>query len=106
MIEETKSNESRVTSGAMQGSVLGPVIFLLFIKDISKEVTANTKLFVDDAKIKDKISNEKDVLKLQANLDKLFNWEEENNIKFNVAKFQVLRCGPDEDIKNPAYGRH
>ena len=100
MIEETKSNESRVTSGAMQGSVLGPVIFLLFIKDISKEVTANTKLFVDDAKIKDKICNEEDVLKLQANLDKLFNWEEENNMKLNGAKFQVLRYGPDEDIKN------
>ena len=100
LIEETKSSESRVTSGAIQGSVLGPVIFLMFIKDISKEVTANTKLFVDDAKVKDKIKNEEDVLKLQANLDKLFEWEEKNNMKFNGAKFQVLRYGPDEDIKN------
>ena len=56
--------------------MLGPVIFLMFIKDISKEVTANTKLFVDDAKVKDKIKNEEDVLKLKANLDKLFEWEE------------------------------
>ena len=100
LIEETKSSESLVTSGAIQGSVLGPVIFLMFIKDISKEVTAKTKLFVDDAKVKDKIQNEEDVQKLQENLDKLFEWEENNNMKFNGATFQVLRYGRNEELKN------
>ena len=74
LIQETISGESFVTSGAIQGSVLGPVIFLMFVNDMSKEVAASTKLFVNDAKNKDKIVNEEDVENLQTNLDKLFNW--------------------------------
>ena len=72
----------------------------MYIQDISKNVNANTKIFVDDTKIKDIIKEEKDVEKLQANLDKLFDWQEANNMKFNGAKFQLLRYGPDEKIKN------
>ena len=55
VIAETKSKESKVVSGAIQGSVLGPVLLLMFIGDITSEGTADIKLFVDDAKIKDKI---------------------------------------------------
>ena len=72
----------------------------MYIQDISKRVTANTKIFVDDTKIKDIIIEEENIEKLQANLDKLFDWEEENNMKFNGAKFQLIRYGPNEDIKN------
>ena len=68
-IEETTSNESKVASGSIQGSVLGPMLFLMYIQDISKKVTANTKIFVDDTKIKDIIMEEEDVEKLQDNLD-------------------------------------
>ena len=66
-IEETKSKESKVASGSIQGSVLGPMLFLMYIQDISKKVTANTKIFVDDTKIKDIIIEEEDVEKLQDN---------------------------------------
>ena len=100
LIEETTSKESKVASGSIQGSVLGPVLFLMYIQDISKHVTANTKIFVDDSKIKDIIDEKEDVEKLQANLDKLFDWEEDNNMKFNGAKFQLIRYGPNENIKN------
>ena len=75
LIEETKSEESKVTSGAVQGSVLGPIFFLIFISDMTKDVTANIKLFVDDAKVKDTINDEEDVEELQSNLDKLYDWE-------------------------------
>jgi hypothetical protein len=73
LIQETASEESKVLSGSIQGSVLGPVLFLMYIRDISEHVTANTKIFVDDTKMKDSIKNETDVEKLQENLDKLFN---------------------------------
>ena len=100
LIEEITSLETKVVSGAVQGSVLGPVLFLIFIGDLTKDITASTKLFVDDAKIKDKINCEEDVEALQDNLDKLYKWEESNKMKFNGAKFQILRYGPNEDLKN------
>ena len=90
VIKETVSEEVKVISGAVQGSVLGPIFFLMFIGDITDDITANTKLFVDDAKIKSCINNEEDVEELQMNLDKLFKWEEENKMKFNGSKFQLL----------------
>ena len=40
-----------VDSGGPQGSVLGPVLFLLFIDDITREVTSNILLFADDVKL-------------------------------------------------------
>ena len=72
----------------------------MYIKDIAKNVNANTKIFVDDTKVKDKIEKEEDVENLQKNLDELFLWQENNNMMFNGTKFQLLRYGPDEDIKN------
>ena len=45
----------------MQGSEVGPIFFLMFIDDITDDITANTKLFVDDAKVKSLIENEEDL---------------------------------------------
>ena len=68
--------------------------------DITNDITANTKLFVDDAKVKSLIEKEEDVEALQENLDKLYKWEEENKMKFNGKKFQLLRYGTNDDLKN------
>ena len=100
LIEETASEKSKVLSGSIQGSVIGPVLFLMYIRDISKQVSANTKVFVDDTKMKDSIKNEDDVEKLQGNLDKLFEWQTENNMLLNGSKFQILRYGPYEQLNN------
>ena len=100
LVSEITSTKSKVMSGSIQGSVLGPVLFLMYIKDISKEVTAKVKIFVDDTKIKDVITEDEDVEKLQAELDKLFIWQEKNNMLFNGSKFQLLRYGPKEELKN------
>ena len=75
VIEETKSEKSDVKSGAIQGSVLGPVFFLMFISDISKELSASIKVFVDDTKIQESIKSEEDVESLQNDLDKLLGEE-------------------------------
>ena len=97
---KTTSKCANVLSGSIQGSVLGQVLFVMYIKDISKNVTTNTIVFVDDTKMKDIIKDEDNVEKLQANLDKLFDWQEANNMPFNGSKFQVLRYGPNETPKN------
>ena len=99
LVSGHKSSISYLRSGVPQGSVLGPMLFLLFIGDISKEVSASTLVYVDDSKVKDKVETEEDVCKLQANLDKIYQWEVENNMKFNGDKFQVLRYGRNQDLK-------
>ena len=100
LIEGIKSNSSAVVSGSVQGSVLGPVIFLMFISDMAEELETKPKLFVDDAKIKEKIETEEDVKVMQENLEKLYEWQTKNNMKFNGKKFQVLRYGSNEELKN------
>ena len=72
----------------------------MFVVDMKKEVKSSMKLFVDDAKVKNKIKNEQDVEILQQDLDRLYLWQENNNMKFNGTKFQLLRYGPDEDMKD------
>ena len=99
VIEGRKSKVSKVVSGSVQGSVMGPVLFLMYVKDLSKNITANTKIFVDDAKIKNKIETEDDVNEMQDNINKLFEWENTNKMKCNGAKFQVLRYGYNQEIK-------
>ena len=78
---------------------MGPVFFLMFISDTTNEGTANIKLFVEDAKIKDRMEFEEGVEALQDNLDKICKWEENNKMKFNGAKFQLLTHGPNEELK-------
>ena len=99
LIEGRLSKVSKVVSGSVQGSVLGPVMFLIYVKDLSKNMTANTKIFVDDAKLKNKINTEEDVEEMQENVNKLFDWENENKMKCNGAKFQVMRYGYNQEIK-------
>ena len=69
----------------------GPLLFLIFIGDISDGVSAVTLVYVDDSKVKEKVSSEADVEKLQADLNKIYEWENSNNMKFSGGKFQVVR---------------
>ena len=87
IIDGIKSTKSKVVSGAIQGSCLGPIIFLMYVCDMSNELETKPKLFVDDAKVKEKIEDENDVEKMQANLESLYKWQNENNMKFNGTKF-------------------
>ena len=57
-------------------------------------------MFVDDAKVKQIVTNEEDVESLQSELEKLEKWSKENNMVFNQKKFQVMRYGPNEELKN------
>ena len=100
LIEGIKSEITKVNSGSVQGSVLGPVLFLIYISDITENVTSDINIFVDDAKVKEKIEDEEDVENLQNNLETLYEWQTRNSMTFNGAKFQVLRYGQDEELKN------
>ena len=57
-----------------QGSILGPVVFLLFINDLPNSMKATAKMFADDAKLHSKISKVADWENLQCDLNKLEIW--------------------------------
>ena len=82
-----------------QGSVLGPPFFLIFIGDISEGVSAVVLIYVDDSKVHKNVKNDEDVQSLQHDLDKIYQWEKNNNMKFNGGKFLVVRYGRNATLK-------
>ena len=94
-----KSKESLVKSGVPQGTVSGPILFLILINDIDNNISSTASMFADDTRILRKISTQIDVEALQEDLQKVFTWQDENNMKFNSKKFELLRYGPNQEIK-------
>ena len=88
-----------LVSGVPQGSVLGPVLFLIFISDIGEDLDSDVLIYVDDTKVIRKIKNIEDVINLQEDLLKLYRWGEENKMSYNGSKFVTIRHGKNTDIK-------
>ena len=77
-----------------QGTVLGPVLFLMHITDIDAEVEcAQVTSFADDTRLSAVVMTPEDAEKLQGDLDKIYSWAETNNMSFNDSKFVHLRYG-------------
>ena len=93
-------NFSEVKSGVPQGSVLGPLLFLVLIGDIDQgTASAFISSFADDTRAAKAITTVEDVDALQTDLQAIYNWSQENNMEFNSPKFECLRYGNNIDIK-------
>jgi len=82
-----------VWSGVPQGSVLGPLLFLIFINDLEEDINSNILKFADDTKIFKEVRCSTDCRQLQADLDKLVLWAQKWHMVFNVDKCKVMHVG-------------
>ena len=85
------SDWAPVLSGVPQGSVIGPILFLIYINDLPDEVGATVRLFADDTIMYMALTNANDATSLQQDLDKLASWEEKWKMSFHPQKCSVLR---------------
>ena len=92
--ENQLSTPAKVQSGVPQGTVLGPLLFLVMINSLSDiELESRISLFADDTRVANGIHNEDDIRSLQDDLNKIFTWQQKNNMDFNSDKFQLLSHG-------------
>ncbi|HKJ81868.1 MAG TPA: reverse transcriptase family protein [Ignavibacteriaceae bacterium] len=92
-IDDSCSSWVPVVSGVPQGSVLGPLLFIIYINDIDEGILSKLNKFADDSKVGKGIKCRQDVEMLQSDLDKLSKWAEDWQMTFNLEKCNVLHCG-------------
>ena len=80
----------RVESGVPQGTVLGPLLFLLYINDIGNKVSSEIRLFADDCIVYRPINNEVDSIELQKDIKLLSDWFQTWQMSFNPKKCYVM----------------
>ena len=86
-----------VISGIPQGSVLGPILFVIYINDLPDVVKSKIYLFADDTKVLNKIKTMDDSLSLQEDINALGEWSKDWLLQFNL-KCHVLTLGKHENI--------
>ena len=80
-------------SGVPQGSVLGPLLFLIYINDLDDNITSNVLKCADDTKLFRKVNTDGDKQHLQNDLDRLVKWSEKWQMLINFGKCKCLHTG-------------
>ena len=103
VVRGTCSSWVSVKSGVLQGTFLGPIMFLIYINDISHGLTSPVELFADDMKVYRVLNTEKDTGQLQGDLFKLQSSSVDRQLNFNPGKCEVIRMTKKTDFKKPRY---
>ena len=93
VINSQASGWTPVTSGVPQGSVLGPLLFIIYINDIDEGIVSRISKFADDTKLGADVSTPEKVERLQLDLQRLGEWSEKWQMPFNAAKCKVMHIG-------------
>ena len=93
----TKSDWGKGTSGIPQGSVLGRILFVLFINDLTGDILASIVMFADDTKLWSKVNNTENRASLQFDIDKLATLSNDWQQSFNKDICKSLHLGQNID---------
>lgn len=93
VLNGNRSGWMDVKSGVPQGSVLGPLLFIIYINDIDSGLSSRVSKFADDTKLAAKAGKWEDASMLQRDIDKLISWADKWQMEFNVSKCKVLHIG-------------
>ena len=92
LVNGIRSEYSPVLSGVPQGSVLGPLLFLILIGDIDDSLLESIlSSFADDTRLMNAIKNVLDASKFQTDLNTVYEWAPKNKMEFNDVKFELIR---------------
>ena len=94
VVTGVSSGWAPVTSGVPQGSVLGPLLFLIYINDLDFDLTSKVSKFADDTKLGVNAADPALVAELQRDLSRIGDWSERWLMPFNSDKCHVLHVGP------------
>ena len=86
-----KSDWAPVLSGVLQGTVFGPLLFSLYINDISTDIDSEIRLFSDDCVCYQEIKDTEDTLKLQKDIDQLGCWARKWGMRFQPFKCNMMQ---------------
>ena len=92
MLQGATSAPLPVLSGVLQGSILGPLLFLIYINDLPSVIDCDSSigLFADDSKCYRTILNAQDCIYLQNDLDVISEWSKDWRLRFNTSKCELL----------------
>ena len=99
-VNGSKSSLDPVVSGIPQGSVLGPLLFVIYINDLPDHVISSLYLFADDTKLVKEINSHYDSLIVQSDIDAMSKWSRDWLLKFHPDKCHVLTIGKFDNIKH------
>ena len=79
-----------VSSGVPQRSILGALLFIIYINDLPTSVTCNSDLFADDSVLSRKIVNDADCIELQEDIDRVVDWSKSWQLQLRTDKCKIL----------------
>lgn len=98
VVNGERSSSAAVLSGIPQGSVMGPILFIIYINDLPERVNSDIYMFADDTKILREIKSREDSYELQRDLDRLQAWSSEWLLNFNPSKCKIVTLGTFDNI--------
>ena len=106
VLDGKSSPAAPVTSGVPQGTVLGPLLFLVYINDLPSRVSSSVRLFADDYLLYRVIKDHQDAELLQIDLNQLQEWERDWQMLFNPDKYEHIRITNKRKIIQTSYTIH